>query len=116
MSTLRTIPHSDWRPFFDRVSKGLVGKRAEIEVASLDLGDQIVAEWVPMLGITYEPHDDLLDIVLDRANHVINHPREIVVEEEGDVLTSVAVVDAEGARQMVRLKDAMILPPAASKG
>ena len=36
------------------MSKALLGKWAEIEVASLDLEDQIVAEWVPLLGITYE--------------------------------------------------------------
>ena len=32
------------------MSKALLGKRAEIEVASLDLGDQIAVEWIPMLG------------------------------------------------------------------
>jgi hypothetical protein len=36
------------------LSQGLVGAQAEIEVASLDLGDQIEAEWLPLLGITYE--------------------------------------------------------------
>jgi hypothetical protein len=35
--------------FFDRVSKGISGKQAEFEVASLDLGDQI-AEWVPLIA------------------------------------------------------------------
>jgi hypothetical protein len=32
---------------------------AEIEVTSLDLGDQIVAEWVPMIGISYDSKHDL---------------------------------------------------------
>jgi hypothetical protein len=40
----------------------LVGKRAKVEAASLDLGDQIVAEWVPLLGVTYDARDDLLDV------------------------------------------------------
>jgi len=63
------------------MSKALLGKRAEIEVTSLDLGDQIVAEWVPVFGITYDSKDDLLDVALDRANHLIRHPRDLVVEE-----------------------------------
>ena len=52
MSSMRTIPKTEWRSFFDRMSHALLGQRAEIEVASLELGDAIVAEWVPMIGIT----------------------------------------------------------------
>jgi hypothetical protein len=114
MSQLLSVPRSEWRPFFDRMSKGLLGKWAEIEVASLDLGDQIVAEWVPMLGITYDSRDDLLDVALDRGNHLIRHPREILVEEAQAGLASVAVIDQDGARQIVRLKAPLMLPPASA--
>jgi len=93
--------------------EALLGKWAEIEVAELDLGDQIVAEWVPLIGITYDSHDDLLDVALDRANRLIRHPREIVVEEADAGLASVAVVDADGSRHIVRLKEPLELPPAA---
>ena len=112
MSKLVNVPQAEWRPFFDRMSKALLGKRAEIEVASLDLGDQIIAEWIPLLGITYDTKDDLLDVALDRSNHLIRHPRDIVVEETPTGLASVAVVDAEGARQIVRLKEPLMLPGA----
>ena len=111
----RTLPKSEWKPFFNQMSKGLLGKRAEIEVASLDLGDQIVAEWVPMLGITYDSQDDLLDVALDRASHLIRHPREIVAEENENGLRSIAVVDGEGTRQIVNLKDPLVLPPPHSR-
>jgi hypothetical protein len=96
------------------MSKGLLGKWAEIEVASLDLGDQIVAEWIPLLGITYDSKDDLLDVALDRTNHLIRHPREIVVEETPAGLASVAVVDEDAARHVVRLKEPLKLPAAAT--
>jgi hypothetical protein len=112
MSTLRTVPKSEWRSFFDRMSKLPLGKQAEIEVASLDLGDQIIAEWIPLVGITYDSKDDLLDVALDRANHLIRHPREIVVEEGEGGLRSVAVVDADGTRQIIKLKTPLMLPPA----
>jgi Family of unknown function (DUF5335) len=112
MSKLVSVPQAEWRPFFDRMSKALLGKWAEIEVASLELGDQIIAEWVPLLGITYDTKDDLLDVALDRSNHLIRHPRDIVVEETPTGLASVAVIDAEGARQIVRLKEPLMLPGA----
>src|SRR5215471_12246469 len=99
MSRVRTVPKNEWRDVFDRISKAVLGKWAEIEVASLDLGDQIVAEWIPMLGITYDSQDDLLDVALDRSNHLIRHPKEILIEDDSSGLRSVAVVDADGARQ-----------------
>ncbi len=58
---MRTLEKSEWHGYFDRVSRALLGKRAKIEVASLVLGDQIEAEWVPVLGITYDQKDDVLE-------------------------------------------------------
>jgi hypothetical protein len=40
---VQKIDKPNWRAFFDWLSQGLVGAQAEIEVASLDLGDQIEA-------------------------------------------------------------------------
>jgi hypothetical protein len=113
MSKLVSVPQAEWRGVFDRMSKALLGKSAEIEVASLDLGDQIVAEWVPLLGITYDSADDLLDVALDRSNHLIRRPKEIVVEETPGGIATVAVVDHDGARQIIRLKAPLMLPAAA---
>ena len=112
MSSLRTIPKTDWRSFFDRMSQALLGKWAEIEVASMELGDNIVAEWVPMIGITYDSRDDLLDVALDRVDHLIRHPKEILVEEDENGLKSVAVLDGDGTRQIINLRTPLMLPPA----
>ena len=49
---IRKLEKTEWSPFFHRISKVLIGKRAEIEIASLALGDQIEAEWLPLIGIT----------------------------------------------------------------
>jgi hypothetical protein len=63
--TIRRLEKPEWRPFFDVISMLLEAKVAEVEVASLDLGDQTQAEWLPLLGITYDPRDDVVDIALD---------------------------------------------------
>ena len=111
MENLRTVARSDWKPFFDRVSKALLlGKWAEIEVASLETGDQILAEWIPMIGVTYDSRDDLLDVALDRTDHLIYHPHEIVIEEGTEGLMSIAVTAGDGTRQIVRLKEPLKLP------
>ena len=108
------VPRRQWREFFDRMSKALTGKWAEIEVASLDLGDQIAAEWVPMIGITYDSKDDLVDVALDRYDHLIRHPKQVVVDEKNGAVESVAVVDADGSTQVLRMKTPLMLPATAS--
>ena len=108
--TIRKLDKQEWKPFFDGVSKVLGAKQAEIEVLSLDLGDQVEAEWLPLMGLTYDPKNDLLDVALEGLDHMIRKPREIYVEDGGVGLASLAVVDAEGARQVVKLRDPMALP------
>src|SRR6202040_3844232 len=104
------LEKSQWRGYFDRVSKALVSKRAEIEVASLKLGDQIEAEWLPLLGISYDPKNDIIEIALEGVDHLIPKPREVYVEENGLELSSLEVIDAEGPHQIIVLKDSMMLP------
>jgi hypothetical protein len=45
-------------------------------VASLDLGHQTQADWLPLLGISYDPRDDVVDIALDGLDHMIHKLRE----------------------------------------
>jgi hypothetical protein len=104
------LDKSRWHAFFDQVSKSLVGKRAEIEVASLDLGDQVEARWLPMLGVVYEPRTDLIEIALENVDHLIHTPREVFVDAEPAGLSSFEVVDGEGRQHIVRLRDPLMLP------
>jgi hypothetical protein len=108
----RTIPQKEWQALFHGLADALVGKRVEVEAASLDLGDQIVAEWVPLLGITYDDQDDLLDVALSGLNHLIRRPREIYVQEGPTGVETLAVVSADGVKQILHLKDPLMLPAA----
>jgi hypothetical protein len=111
----RKLDKAQWRAFFDRMSASLVGMRAEIEVDSLELGAQIEAEWLPVLGITYDPQDDILEIALEGVDHLIHGAREIYVDEGVTGLESLLVVDGGGIRQIVKLREPLMLPaPAAS--
>jgi hypothetical protein len=108
--TIRRLEKPEWRPFFDTMSKILEAKVAEVEVASLDLGDQTQAEWSPLIGITYDPRDDAVEIALDGHDHMIRKPREIYMDDGAAGLTSLEIVDADGVRQIVKLKDQLMLP------
>ena len=108
----RKLERAEWRPFLDRISKGIAGKQAEIEVASLDLGDQIEADWVPLIGLVYDPKDDIVEVAVEGLDHLIHKPRELYVEEEGGELSSLEVFDADGTRSIIKLKDMLMLPAA----
>jgi hypothetical protein len=108
--TVRRLDKPEWRPFFDALSKLMEAQVAEVEVASLNLGDQTQAEWLPLFGITYDPHDDVLEVALEGVDHMIRKPREIYLDDAAGGLTSFEVVDADGVRQIVKLKDRLMLP------
>jgi hypothetical protein len=108
--SVQQVDRSGWTTFFDTLTKTLVGKRAEIEVASLDIGDQIEAEWAPLIGITYDNKDDLIEIALEGIDHLITAPKEVRVDYDVGGLIAVEIVDSDGTSQIVKLKDPLALP------
>lgn len=105
-----------WQPYFDNVSKILAGKECEIEVASLKIGDQIDAEWLPLLGIVYDPKNDLLKVLLEGLDHLIRKPSEIFIDHGAVGLVSMEVIDADDARQIIKLRDPLMLPYSGQAG
>lgn len=100
-----------WQSYFNRVSRILGGKPAEIETASLKLGARIGREWTPLNGLVYDPKDDTFEVVTDDLDHLIQHPQDIYVDETGTTLRSVEIIDAQGNHQIVRLKQPLPLRP-----
>ncbi|NEX62359.1 DUF5335 domain-containing protein [Noviherbaspirillum galbum] len=94
---------SEWSGYFDRVSKAINGEQAEIEVASLALGNQIEANWLPLYGITYDPKSDVLEVVLEGLDHLIHRPLTVYVEADADGLSSMLVNDGD-TQQLVRFR------------
>jgi hypothetical protein len=111
---VRKLEKSEWCDFFDRVSKTLIGKRSETKALALALGDQVEAEWLPVLGIVYDPTGDTIEIALEGRNHRIAKPQQVFVDLGAGGLTSLQVIDAERLSQIVKLRDPLLLPPAAS--
>jgi hypothetical protein len=116
MPTSRTLPRAEWRSFFDAMSDVVLGKRVEIEAASLELGDQIIVDWVPLLGITYDSRDDILDVSLSGLSHLIRMPREILVQGGERGIETIAVVTDDDVKQVLRFKDPLMLPAATPGG
>ena len=108
----KKLEKGQWQEFFDRVSKVLEGKQAEIEIASLSLGDQVQAKWLPLLGLVYGHKDDLVEVALEGLDHMIRKPRAIYVDIGEGGLATIEIEDGEGSKQLIRLRDPLMLPPA----
>jgi hypothetical protein len=103
------LAETEWGSYFDRMAKGLLGKQAEIEVTGLRFGDQIATRWLPLLGITYDPKGDLVEIALEGLDHLIHRPEAISVEEGPEGLTALEIVDGDQRRQLVKLRVPLML-------
>ncbi|MFK0278552.1 DUF5335 family protein [Ensifer sp. NPDC090286] len=101
--TSRVLVRSEWQFFFDRMAKALRGKRAHVEITGARLGDQIQAKSVPLVGITYDPKGDLLEIAMEGLDHLIHKPASIAVLEGVDGLSGVEIVDSDQHRQIITL-------------
>ena len=106
----RKLDKKEWRSYLDRVSTTLEGKQAEIEVVSLQLGDQVEADWLPLLGIAYDPNDDIVEVALEDLDHLIGKPRELYVEEGPGGLAALEIVDSDDVKQIIKLRDPLMLP------
>jgi hypothetical protein len=104
------VDKSEWRDLCDRLSRALAGKRAEIEVISLALGAQIEAEWLPLIGIAYDPRADMIELALEGLDHLIAHPRQLSVQQGPDGVAAILILDEEGTQQILRLREPLLLP------
>ncbi|SEL53031.1 DUF5335 domain-containing protein [Nitrosovibrio tenuis] len=108
---LTQLAKSRWQDYFDHVSKALPTKLVEVEVAGLGLGDQVEVDWLPLLGLSYDPKDDVLTVMVEGIEHNIWHPKQIHVDQDVESLHSMEVVDAAGEHHILLLKDPLRLPP-----
>jgi hypothetical protein len=99
-----------WQGYFDRLAAALRATRVEIEVTGLGLGHQIEAEWIPLIGVSYDPKGDVLAVIAEGVEHLIRHPKQIHVEQEPDWVSSIEAIDAEGTHHIVLFKESLRLP------
>ncbi|WP_323139758.1 DUF5335 family protein [Massilia phyllosphaerae] len=110
MSTTK-LDKAAWQTTFDQLSKSLlVGKQVEIEVTGLHIGDQIEQEWIQLLGMSYDPKNDLIQILVEGLDHLIPKPREVWIDHGPIGLASMEVIGDDDMRQIIRLREPLMLP------
>lgn len=106
-----TIDKPYWRDTTTMLSKVIHGQPARLVVGALSIGMQEEVLWRPMLGLTYDPKDDLFDLQFDGLDHLVRHPRQFDVREQTGQASSFAIIDDEGAEHIVIFREPVSLPP-----
>jgi hypothetical protein len=114
MSTTMKIPPDRLATYFDAFTKRFLRdgspEAVDVEVASPEWGDQFEVEGARLIGITYDPRTNALELALDfgnrrAADHRVYAPREVwTVEEPNGFVSSIEIVRPDGARETVSIK------------
>ena len=99
----RELAKPEWQSFCDRLSKALRGHYWRTKTASLVVNQEVVAEWVPLLGFAYDPKKDQLEITLRDLDHRVRQPRTLYVDEGTSGIAAFEIIDAAGLRHRLAL-------------
>ncbi len=113
---VKKLEKANWGRYFDWVSKNIPLETAEIRVSSLNLGNQVSAEWLRIFGVTYDHKDDILVISLDGFEHIIHGPESIFADELHGELSGLEVIGTNGVQHVVLLRKPLSLPAPAATG
>ena len=113
-----TLEKEQWHPYFECLTKAVARSRAEIELAALPIGVQTDAPWVALAGVVYHSESDCVDIALEHADktaedYVIRAPQEVYLYEGPSGLAGMEIIDGDGVRHKMQLREPLKLPVAA---
>ena len=94
------IKHSEWKDFFDNLSRDLDGWETRIEIFGNDVGAQVISSGLPFHGLTLEEKDGESTIELRVGNGMETHQTHNIanavrVEFEGRGVGPGGILDIE---------------------
>jgi hypothetical protein len=115
MGLTKQIPRAEWKAYFARYSRerlelqsdieGGLHPSAVVEIMSPDMGDQIEATLIPLLGMTYDPKSNAFELALEGVDHLAFQPTEIaVIEEDDGFVSAVEILRADGIKEIISLR------------
>lgn len=91
----------DWPGYFSRLAKAVEGRTIRIEVFGETLGDQILVRSASLLGATYEPKEDALEISVKGMTHIVDRPQKISVQDDNGRILTIEVIDFGDRHQLM---------------
>lgn len=106
---VKKIDQQEWQKYFDTFTlkylKDEQPEYIEVQVMSENMGVQPEIQWMVLKGITYDPKSDLLEIQVNKMEHLITEPKEIYVEEAEDGwMTGMQIIQKNGEKNLIDIR------------
>ncbi|MDP9813354.1 hypothetical protein J2W42_006227 [Rhizobium tibeticum] len=98
---LKVLAKAEWATYFSHLHEAVQSKEIKIEVVGATVGDQILVKSSPLLGATYEPKEDMLELSVKGMTHVVERPRKITVQDEEGEVVAIEVIDFAERQQIL---------------
>lgn len=105
----RAIHRNERSTYFDMLSKMVQGQEVEIEVAGLDVGDQVESDWSLLNGVSYDPKSDIIFVATKDFEHQIIKPEEIISAQDDRSINAVYIKDSDGHVQSIKFRQLLMI-------
>lgn len=109
------VPNDQLKAYFDKFTKHFLVREStnavDVEVLSMDWGDQFAAEGAHLYGIAYDPRANALEFELEGGDHRIQKPKEVWTAEDFDgFVKAIEVVRDDGTREVAKVSRLGVAP------
>jgi uncharacterized protein DUF5335 len=109
MSVTTKVPHERLAEYFATFTRRFLmddsPEAVDVEVLEPDLGEQVAAQGVRLVGVTFDPKGNTLEIELDFGDHRVYDPKEVwTIEESDGFLSAIEVVHRDGEREVISVR------------
>jgi hypothetical protein len=108
--TITKLEKPDWSAFFERASRILLGQRTDIEIVSHAFGNQFGAAGLPLMGIVYDPGNEIIEVILDGFDHIVYRPSLVYFDEGPGLQMVLQIIADDGVSRIIRMRDPLMLP------
>lgn len=116
MQETRRVPREELQSYFDTFTKHFLRNDSttavDVEVLSPTLGDQFEAENAHLVGVSYDPKANSVELAFESGDHRVLSPTEVWVEEEttDGFVRAIEIVHTDGAKDVVRVRRLAVRP------
>jgi hypothetical protein len=107
------IPKHEWVPFLDEFSKRHVGRRVTVEVLGREVGSQLAAQSLPLVGVSVDLRDggdnEQIEVIAGdsphaHVMHAVQRPSQVrVAVGDGGGDEALQIESEDGVATLVRL-------------
>jgi hypothetical protein len=115
MQVTTKVPKDRLEAYFDGFTKHFLRNEstnaADVEVLAPEWGDQFETEGAHLIGVTYDPKSNALELTFEAGQHRTYRPSEVwTVEDTDGFVKAIEIVHEDGSRDVVRVRRLGVRP------